>query len=106
MRVTKRIRDEYEALLKDVGESRFYSHVLGTGVLSRRHFEHPENMLLDQSEAFFILFRSTGNRNYFRIGRILRRAAHKLYLQSRKTDYFYPLNRRFLNIVRARDTSA
>lgn len=100
MRVTKRIRDEYETLLKDAGESRFYSHVLGTGVLARRHFEYPENMMLDQSEAFFALFRNTGNRNFFNIGRILRRAAHKLYRQSRKVDHYYPVNKRFLNVIR------
>jgi hypothetical protein len=100
MRVSVRIREEYETLLKDVGERRFYSHVIGTGVLARRHFEYPENMILDQSDAFFALYRSTGNRNFFNIGRILRRAAHKLYLQGCKKDPNYPVNARFLRIVR------
>ena len=99
MRVTKRIRDDYEALLKDVGEAKFFSHVVVTGVLSRSHFEFPENMMLDQSEAFFILFRTTGNQNYFIIGRLLRRAAHKIYRDSRKRSFEYPINKRFLDIV-------
>ena len=100
MRVSIRIREEYETLLKDVGERRFYSHVIGTGVLARRHFEYPENMILDQSDAFFALYRSTGNRNFFNIGRILRRAAHKLYWQSRRVNHNYPVNARFLRVVR------
>lgn len=99
MRVTKRIREEYETLLKDVGEARFYSHVFVTGVQARRHFEYPENMMLDQSEAFFALFRTTGNRNYFTIGRILRRAAHRLYRDGKKRNSEYH-NKRFLDIVR------
>jgi hypothetical protein len=100
MRVTKRIREEYETLLKDVGEARFYSHVFGTGVLALRHFEHPENMMLDQSEAFFVLFRTTGNRNYFTIGRILRRAAHRLYRDGKRKNPEYPTNARFLASVK------
>lgn len=100
MRVTKRIREEYETLLRDVGEARFYNHVFGTGVLARRHFEHPENMMLDQSEAFFALFRTSGNRNYFVIGRILRRAAHRLYRDGMRRNPEYPVNKRFLDVVR------
>jgi hypothetical protein len=100
MRVTKRIRDEYETLLRDVGEARFFNHVLKNGVLARRHFEYPENMMLDQSEAFFALFRTSGNQNYFTIGRILRRAAHRLYRDSRKRNPEYPENARFLFSVK------
>lgn len=100
MKVTKRIREEYEKLLSDVGEARFYSHVFGTGILARRHFDYPENMMLDQSEAFFALFRTTGNYNYFVIGRVLRRAAHKLYRDSRRKNQNYPANKRFLDVVR------
>lgn len=99
MRVTKRIRQEYETLLKDVGEVRFFDHIFSTGILARRQFDHPENMMLDQSEAFFALFRATGNRNYFIIGRVLRRAAHKLYRDSLRKDPEKPSNNRFLRLV-------
>lgn len=100
MRVTKRIRDEYETLLKDAGEAKFFSHVFKSGVSARRHFDHPENMMLDQAEAFFALFRTTGNRNYFTIGKLLRRAAHKLYRDSKKNVQNYPSNKRFLDSVK------
>jgi hypothetical protein len=100
MRVTKRIRDEYETLLKNVGESKFYHNVFVAGVLARKRFEYPENMILDQSEAFFSLFRSTGNSNYFTIGRLLRRAAHRLYRDGHRKNTEYQNNKRFLYIVR------
>lgn len=100
MRVTKRIRDEYESLLRDAGEAKFFSHVFMSGISARRHFDHPENMMLDQSEAFFSLFRTTGNQNYFTIGKLLRRAAHKLYRDSKRKVPNYPLNKRFLDSVK------
>ena len=99
MRVTKRVREEYETLLGNVGETKFYTHILGTGVLSRKHFEYPECMMLEQSEAFFALFRTTGNSNYFTIGKILRRAAHKLYRDSRRNNPEYPKNKKFLDLI-------
>ena len=98
MKVTKRIRDEYETLLKNAGEVAFLNHIFRTGIAARKHFEYPENMMLDQSEAFFALFRSTGNYNYFTIGRILRRVAHKLYRDGKKNPA-YPHNKRFIDIV-------
>lgn len=98
MIVTKRIREEYEALLKDVGEARFYDHVFKTGAAARKHFENPENMVLDQSDAFFALFRSTGNQNYFTIGRVLRRAAHKIFRDGQE-DGKLKVNKRFLHSV-------
>lgn len=99
MRVTKRIREEYETLLKDVGEERFFKHILRTGVLARKHLEHPEEMMMDQSDAFFALFRTTGNRNYFTIGRVLRRAAHRVYRDSKNKNKERKINNRFLDIV-------
>ena len=100
MRVTKRIQEEYEKLLRDVGEGGFYDHILGTAVLARKHYDHPENTMMEQGEAFFCLFRTTGNENFFTIGKILRRAAHKLYRDSRNKDADYPANKRFLDIIK------
>lgn len=99
MRVTKRIREEYETLLKDVGEEKFFKHILRTGVLARKHLDYPEDMMLDQAEAFFVLFRTTGNSNLFIIGKVLRRAAHRIYRESKKKNKNYKNNKRFLDIV-------
>lgn len=99
MRVTKRIRDEYEMLLNDIGEVKFFKHIFSTGILARKHFDYPEIVMLDQAEAFFVMFRTTGNYNYFTIGRLLRRAAHKLYRDNKSRNIEYPVNKRFIDIV-------
>jgi hypothetical protein len=99
MRVDSKITKEYEALLRSVGEQAFYNRVLGSGVLSKRHAVHPEIVMLDQAQEFFALYRRTGNENYFTIGRILRRASHTLYREFHR-ECKYPVNGRFLNIVK------
>jgi hypothetical protein len=100
LKVTKRIQEEYSGLLKDVGEDRFFNHVFGNGVSARKHYEHPEIVMLEQSESFFSLFRTTGDGNYFVIGKILRRAAHKLYRDGRKKNQEYPINKKFLQLIK------
>ena len=100
MKVTKRIQDEYETLLRDVGEDRFFTHVFGNGVSARRHYEYPEITMLEQAEAFFSLFRTTGDYNCFIIGKILRRAAHRLYRDGRSKNPEYPINKKFLNSIK------
>lgn len=99
-KVTRRIQDEYSTLLKDVGEDRFFDHVFVNGVSARRDYDHPENMMMEQAEAFFALFRTTGDLNCFTIGKILRRVAHKLYRDGKKKNPEYPVNKKFLHIVK------
>ena len=100
MKITKRVRDEYEALLNSVGEEGLYSHFVKTGNLARDQFEYPENMLIDQSDAFFILYRTTGNNNYFVIGKILRRSSHTLYREAKRKNPDYPVNQKFLASIK------
>lgn len=101
MRVSKRIREEYEKLFKDVGEDSFYQRVYNTGKSKKEHVKEPEVLLLNQSDAFFSLYRSTGKQVYFSIGVVLRKVAHKLYRENRQTDPKYPVNKRFLDLVTA-----
>jgi hypothetical protein len=100
MVVNQRIRDEYENLLKNVGEMKFFIHMFTTGISARKHFNNSENIMLEQSESFFSVFRSTGNENYFIIGKILRRVAHKLYRDNKKKNKNYSTNKQFLQIVK------
>lgn len=99
MGIPRSIREEYEKLLIDVGEDRFFKHILSTGILAGSHFDCPEIIMLDQAESFFSLFRTTGNTNYFTIGRLLRRISHKLYRENHKKNS-QPMNKRFLNSVK------
>ncbi|NJO18373.1 MAG: hypothetical protein HC877_22365 [Thioploca sp.] len=100
MRINKRIRVEYETLLKQVGEEKFCSHIVDSGLIAKKEYENPEIIMLDQSEAFFALFRTTGNDIYFTIAKLLRKAAHKLYRILRKKDKNHPKNKRFIQIVK------
>jgi hypothetical protein len=100
VRVTKRIQTEYETLLRDVGEDRFYQHVFENGVSSRKHYDHPEIIMLEQSESCFCVFWTTGDHNYFTIGKILRRCSHKLYRDGKKKNPEYPVNKKFLDLVK------
>ena len=99
-RVTNRVRDEYEQILLKQGEEKVYRHALGSGAINVENHQFPEIVILNQAEAFFSLYRQTGNQNYFIIGKALRRAAHKLYRQLIKSYEDYPVNMRFLNVIR------
>jgi hypothetical protein len=98
MRISPRIKDEYEILLKEEGADRFYFHILNNGFVAKYNHKNPEVMMLNQSDSFFSLFRTTGNINFFTIGVLLRKAAHKLYRDFRRKKTA-PINRRFLQIV-------
>jgi hypothetical protein len=101
MRLNQRVCKQYENLFGKVGEEKFYRQILGNGFISRTSLEHhPEVLMLDHSEAFFSLYRRTGDERHFTIGKILRRAAHRLYGQFKRTIDGYPTNTRFLRIVK------
>ncbi len=86
--------DTYELKLLAKGDDGFYKYILGSAFNSRVDHEHPDVTLLSVSESFFSLFRQTGNDNYFTIGRIMRRAAHRLH-----RTLGHPTDDRFLHIV-------
>lgn len=100
VRVTKQTMENYERRLKNKGEVGLFNSVVGQGFNDKAQFNEPEVMILDRSEAFFALYRSTGKEDYFIIGRILRKAAHRLYRQFHRMYTEHPINKRFLNIVK------
>jgi len=100
IRVPKRALEDYERCLKSKGEQGLYNSVVGQGFNDRVTIANPELILLNRSEAFFSLYRSSGNEDYFTIGRILRKAAHRLYRQFRRMDEERPVNGRFLYIIK------
>lgn len=99
LRVTKRTIEQYESLLAS-GQEKLYRHVLGSSIVNKNQCEYPELMVLDHSDAFFALHRRTGEKKHFVIGKILRKAAHKLYREFRRMNSEYPTNMRFLNVVK------
>lgn len=96
--------DEYVTIYRSQGSDKLFRHAVGRGVITATYIAFPEIILLDRSEEFFALYRTTGDIELFEIGVILRRAAHKIYREFckiyKKNDLLYPVNNRFLNIVK------
>ena len=98
--VSTEIRDEYTKILVKKGEDGLYRWILGKGVLAIQNDDFPEVRILDVAETFFSLSRSSGDKKYFTVGKILRRAAHKLYRVMLKTNKGHGTNSRFLKSVK------
>ena len=55
---------------------------------------------IDTSDDFFSLYRSTGEEDYFVIGKILRRVGHAVYRHGFKMDSKKKINKKkFLNLI-------
>ena len=90
----------YLEMLLEHGEDGLYRKAVGSGIIRyASDIKNPEIELLDLAEAFFTLYRRTGDELHFTIGKVLRRAAHTLYRKLQK-DYSKEINVRFLNVVR------
>lgn len=104
MSISDNLAEEYLNIYNNRGGEKLYRYVIGKGIILSSEIAYPELILLDQSETFFILYRKTGDVRNFEIAAILRRAAHKIYREFsrmyKKNDLDYPINDRFLNIVR------
>jgi hypothetical protein len=80
VRIPRKVRDDYELNFLSRGEKGFYRYVLGSAFIGpREEGVHPGVKLLQRAETFFSLYRTSENENYFIIGKILRRAAHRLH---------------------------
>lgn len=100
MRLDEKIKQEYEKILITRGEDYFYKYSIGFGFMERIKNQKSDILMLDKSEAFFALYRQTGNYNFFIIGRILRKAAHRLYRDRVKSMDKPEFNNRFLYLVK------
>ena len=85
-KISERVKTTHLQILHKLGQQGLYERAVGAGMLQSSKMPHPEIHMLDVSEAFFSLFRSTGNNEYATISRILRKAAHAVYRQLRKQN--------------------
>jgi len=94
------ICQDYVSMLKKYGEEGLYRRSIGAGFLRLTKIESPDLEILDYSDAFFALYRRTGEEEYFSIGKVLRRAAHAIYRElMRQNKEKKPNFQRFLNVV-------
>jgi hypothetical protein len=98
--IKKEIVTNYTKLLKTKGEDGLYRYMVGSGIVRATEIKSPETELLDLSDSFFCLYRASGKEEHFIIGKILRRAAHKLYRQFLKINKDKQVNAKFLNMVK------
>ena len=96
--ITDKHITEYKNILDKKGEDGFYRHVVAVGIKQSITIKNPENDLIQLSEAFFLLNRQTGENLYHTLGKLLRRAAHKLYRQFNKEETT-KISKKFLRAV-------
>ena len=98
-KISDTLASEYIELLQKVGEEGLYKRTLGV-LDAGSKIENPDLEVLEFSESFFSKYRATGEEAYFIIGKILRKAAHKIYRQLLEKDKAKKINTKFLNLVK------
>lgn len=88
-----------EILAKN-GEEGLYNFLKKNSFLRLSEQPALENEFIETSEDFFSLYRTTGNENYFILGKILRRVGHAVYRQGFKVNPSKKINKKkFLNLL-------
>jgi hypothetical protein len=90
----------FKTVLKRKGSEGLYRHLIGAGILKSISGNSSDFEMLNKSNFFFSLFRSTGEDAYFELGKVFRRAAHTLYRQLFKINKDKKKSDKFLNVVR------
>lgn len=99
-KISKELAEEYLELLQKIGEEGLYQRTLGVMNIPTDKMENPDIEVLDFSDAFISRYRSTGEEAYLTIGKILRKAAHKIYRNLLEKDKTKKINTRFLNLIK------
>lgn len=97
--LSEEVCKKYLLKLKNYGEEGLYRRIVGEAFIKLDKQSNPPQLILDYSNAFFQLFRRTGQEEFFIIGKVLRRAAHVIYrelVRQNKTKVDY---KRFLNVI-------
>jgi len=100
VQLNENLIDKYSKLLKKRGVEGVYRHVVAIGIINSVNIRNPEIEILDMADAFFSLYRRTGENIHFEIARTLRKAAHKIYREFLRINSNKEVNMRFLNVVR------
>ena len=99
-KLSSELANEYIDLLSKIGEEGLYQRTLGVVNQPELKVENPDIEILDFSEAFVSKYRSTGQEEFLTIGKILRRAAHKIYRTLLEKDKTKKPSPRFLTLIK------
>jgi hypothetical protein len=86
--------------LIDRGENTLYKNAVAAGIKSGAMYINPEVEMLEASDAFYTLYKRTGDERFASISKILKRAANTVYRQFLKIYEDKVRNYRFLNVVK------
>jgi hypothetical protein len=100
MQLDQEVVDNYVEYFHKKGEDALCKYIVGLGLRRGLKVPNPDLEILYIADSFFALYRSTGKEVYFDMGRVFRRAAHKIYRIFLKTDKDKEVNAKFLNMVR------
>ena len=100
-KISEKVKSTHVNLLNKFGEQGLYERSVGAGMTQAAKIKHPEITVLNLSDSFYALYRSTGEQDYAIISRALRKAAHTIHRQLKKSGAD-PLdiksNKRFLTL--------
>lgn len=96
MKLQNELINRYVNLLKSRGINNTYKYLIESDMLFDFDSKYPLEML-EVSQGFFSLYRTSGNNDYFELGKVLRRAAHTLYRRNLIKNKI--INNKFLNLV-------
>lgn len=90
----------YVNLIKSKGRDGVYSELIGDGLLKGiTPGANPDLDMLLVSDSFFALYRSSGDDNYFELGKVFRRSAHTVYRRLLKLNQNKKTSEKFLHMV-------
>lgn len=102
-KISDKVRETHIKLLNRLGEQGLYERSVGAGMIQSTKIKHPEVTILNLSESFYSLYRSTGDESYAVISKVLRKAAHTIHRQLKKQGadpLDYQESKRFLTLCR------
>lgn len=100
---------EFLDKLDKLGEQGFFDFIIDGWKTLINNDENEQDgseldlQMLEFSDSFFSLFRRTGERKYFTIGKIFRRVAHIIYRHNLKKFDKKPNFGKFLNLIVTND---
>jgi hypothetical protein len=83
-KISQKVKNTHVNMLNKFGEQGLYERLVGAGMTQAAKIKHPEITVLNLSDSFYALYRSTGDQNYAIISKALRKAAHTIHRQLKR----------------------
>lgn len=91
---------DFEKALVEKGDEEFYMELVSRAIKSADGTYSPEILMMSMSDKFFTMYKASANDIYYRLGKIFRRAANKVYRFYLYSKPGYEKNNKFLNVIK------